>query len=588
MTRLGRDLAPMDCSEADLGLLATGSQQLQQRFLLVVVGEFNSGKSQFVNALLGSPYCKVGVLPTTEHVHILRYGEKEQLVEESDNVRLLALPVPWLKETNVVDTPGTNAVLQEHQEITEHFVPRSDLVLFVTSVERPFSESERLFLQRIRQWKKKVVLVLNKSDTLPIGQLEDVLAFVKTNAKEVLHEEPEIFALSSKQAVEAKVAIRQLRKGYVGAKDTEKDALLAAETALQEQLKKSGFQALEEYITGSLGSMDKIALKINNPLGISENLLEKYSKALKSRKSLLQTDISALTTVEQELMQFKTDMQNDLALQITKLDAIFQNMTLKTDDFLNDNLRLGNIVELLRSDKLKQKYQAEVTSGITNEIEDCIRALIDWIVEKTQRQAQAVSSFLALREKAFSEHHGGALPTNRGLPTDFTTQRRALMQTLSTQARQVYTDKDREEAMTLLASEVRTSLMATVAVEAAGAVGLGALSSAALLDWSGVAGASLVAVSGLYVFPLRRSLLKKEMKGKISDMKLTLNKTVRRHFDRELELALEAIDNNLSPYSRFARVEKGKLDNVEADFKWASQEMKDIKVDLHGLMADRK
>ena len=47
----------------------------------------------------------------------------------------------------IVDTPGTNAVAREHEALTREFVPRSDLVLFVTSADRPFTESERAFLQ---------------------------------------------------------------------------------------------------------------------------------------------------------------------------------------------------------------------------------------------------------------------------------------------------------------------------------------------------------------------------------------------------------------------------------------------------------
>eukprot|EP01052_Picozoa_sp_SAG31_P011982 SAG31_NODE_690_length_12796_cov_4.634559_14_plen_65_part_00 len=56
----------------------------------------------------------------------------------------------------MVDTPGTNAVIQEHTAITDAIIPKCDLLLFCTSVDRPFSESERIFLARIASWKKKV------------------------------------------------------------------------------------------------------------------------------------------------------------------------------------------------------------------------------------------------------------------------------------------------------------------------------------------------------------------------------------------------------------------------------------------------
>ena len=50
---------------------------------------------------------------------------------------------------------------------------RADLVLFVTSVERPFSDSERAFLRSIRDWHKKVLVVLNKWDLLDNDQDQD-------------------------------------------------------------------------------------------------------------------------------------------------------------------------------------------------------------------------------------------------------------------------------------------------------------------------------------------------------------------------------------------------------------------------------
>src|SRR6478736_36667 len=84
-----------------------------------------------------------GVTPTTARVTPVRY-----------------------EDINIVDTPGTNAVIREHEQVTSEFVPRADLVLFVTSADRPFTETERAFLEQIRDWGKKVVVVINKVDIL--------------------------------------------------------------------------------------------------------------------------------------------------------------------------------------------------------------------------------------------------------------------------------------------------------------------------------------------------------------------------------------------------------------------------------------
>jgi hypothetical protein len=87
-------------------------------------------------------------LPTTSRVHRIHHGDQISRTLHEADLEVISAPVEWLRDLNIVDTPGANAVIQRHQEITEDFVPRSDLVLFVTSADRPFSESERLFMGR--------------------------------------------------------------------------------------------------------------------------------------------------------------------------------------------------------------------------------------------------------------------------------------------------------------------------------------------------------------------------------------------------------------------------------------------------------
>ena len=180
-------LARLDAPEDDLDLLKRSLDQLDELFLLVVVGEFNAGKTAFLNALLGKRVLKEGVTPTTSTIHLLSYGEVLHQEPVEHEVLSVHAPVDWLHEINLVDTPGTNAVIQRHQEITEQFVPRSDLVLFVTSADRPFSESERTFLERIREWGKKIVIIVNKIDLVADDEdREQILAFVRENATQLL------------------------------------------------------------------------------------------------------------------------------------------------------------------------------------------------------------------------------------------------------------------------------------------------------------------------------------------------------------------------------------------------------------------
>src|SRR5205814_985028 len=171
LAELRASLIRFGASDENLSPLERSIEQLDELFLLVVVGEFNAGKSAFINALAGKPLMEEGVTPTTARVTPVRY-----------------------EDINIVDTPGTNAVIRQHEQITAEYVPRADLVLFVTSADRPFTETERAFLEQIRDWGKKIVVVINKIDILAgEKELDEVRSYVADNARRLLGVTPEIF-----------------------------------------------------------------------------------------------------------------------------------------------------------------------------------------------------------------------------------------------------------------------------------------------------------------------------------------------------------------------------------------------------------
>ncbi|URE04645.1 Dynamin family [Musa troglodytarum] len=131
----------------DVSLLVDAAARLYEPFLLVIVGEFNSGKSTVINALLGKRYLEEGVVPTTNEITLLLYSDMDsdnhkRCERNPDGQFICYLSSPILKDMNLVDTPGTNVILQRQQRLTEEFVPRADLILFVISADRPLTESE--------------------------------------------------------------------------------------------------------------------------------------------------------------------------------------------------------------------------------------------------------------------------------------------------------------------------------------------------------------------------------------------------------------------------------------------------------------
>jgi small GTP-binding protein len=200
-------LTRLDAPPGEIETLRRSVRQLDELFLLVVIGEFNAGKSAFVNALLGASVLEEGVTPDHPALGVLTWGETVARVPTATGADRVTAPVELLRAIGIVDTPGTNAVQREHEALTREFVPRSDLVLFVTSADRPFTESERAFLESVRDWGKKIVVAINKVDILETeADRARVIAFVTENALKLLGVTPPVFPVSARQAQRAKAA----------------------------------------------------------------------------------------------------------------------------------------------------------------------------------------------------------------------------------------------------------------------------------------------------------------------------------------------------------------------------------------------
>ena len=223
----------------------------------MIAGEFNSGKSSFINALLGERVLAEGVTPTTDRINVLRHGP--EVAEQLREAYLLERthPAEVLRELNIVDTPGTNAIIRRHEELTRDFVPRSDLVLFVTSADRPFTESERGFLEQIREWGKKIVFIVNKIDILTRPEERDeVVAYVRDNADGAAGRGP-----------------RDLRRfGSAGAGGARRRRDRGGRTAGEELWEQSGFGAVEDYLLNTLDQEERVRLKLLNPLNVGLRL----------------------------------------------------------------------------------------------------------------------------------------------------------------------------------------------------------------------------------------------------------------------------------------------------------------------------
>ena len=511
--------------------------QLDELFLLVVVGEFNAGKSAFINALLGSKLLAEGVTPTTTQINLLRYGKDSERALVKENQVVLTLPVDWLADISIVDTPGTNAIIRSHEVITSKFIPRSDLVLFITSADRPFTESERLYLERIRDWGKKIVIAINKIDIFEnAAELQQVVDFVTDNAFALLGLAPQIYPISSRLALKAKQGEMSLWN-------------------------PSRFEVLENYIRKTLDEKSRFQLKLLNPLGVGQHLVDRYHSITTSRLDLLKDDIGMLADVETQLAIYKEDMNRDFNYRMADIENSLYEMEQRGQDFFDSTFRLARVLDLFNKERIRQEFENRVIADAPQKIETKINELIDWLVDADLRQWQAVNEHLAERRRAYQERIIGDLG-----PGNFTVDRERMMDSVGREAQRVVESYDKAEEARAIAAGAQEAVAASAVLEV-GAIGLGALvsvlASTVAADVTGILLATFVAALGLVIIPARRRLAKNEMRKKIALLREQLSNTLRIQFEREIERSLQNIHTAIGPYTRFVRAEQGKLLDVQ-------------------------
>jgi small GTP-binding protein len=543
----------------DAELVRRALTDLEEMFLLVIVGEFNSGKSAFVNALLGADIAEEGVTPTTDRITVLRHADEPVQRSRRDGVFEMGYPNEFLREISIVDTPGTNAIIRHHEELSRGFVPRSDLVLFVTSAERPLTESERGYLELIRDWGKKILLVINKADLLADEEKrEEVRSFVDGGIRSALGLTPPIFFVSSLLARKAKAATN----------DMERDALMQA----------SGFAGLENYVTDLLDEEGRVRLKMESPLGVVEELNRRYRGAVSERLTLLDEDFRTAENVESQLELYREDMDRDFEARMAEIENIVLKMNERGDAWLEENIRFGNVFELFRQEKVSERFEREVVADTEALVDERVDELVDWMVDRNLKQWRTVVDYVNRRRQADYDERligevGDAFEYNRG----------ELLRSVGKNAQDVVQGYDRENESEKLALSLQGAVAQTAAFEV-GAVGIGAvvvaLATTRFVDVTGIIAGAILAGYGLFILPNRRRKAREEFREKTDALRGRLGEVVRRQFETELGRSIERMREAIAPYTRFVRSEHARMTRAGEDLATIDAEADALRAEI--------
>jgi len=517
-------------AHSDQTTLAASIRQLDELFLLVVVGEFNAGKSAFINALVGDRMLPEGVTPTTADLQLLTYGETIAHTVNAEGLRVVAAPVELLRDVHIVDTPGTNAIHREHERLTTEFLPRADLVLFITSADRPFTESERQFLETIRNWGKKIVIVINKVDSLATpDEVDEVVAFVTGAARSLVGTQPVVFPVSARLAQRAK-------RG--------EPALWTA----------SRFEPLEALLRETLESEARFELKISNPLGVARALASRYASIAGERLALLREDLQILHDIERQLVVFHEDVERGFELRISAIDKVLADMEHRGHQYFEDTLRIGRVVDLLNRSRVQQEFTERVVADAPRQIEQRVNDLIDWLVDQDFRHWQAITERLSDRRREHASRIFGAPEVG-----SFHGDRTRLIDSVGREAQRVVETYDKRREAEAIADQARTAV-ATTAAAGGAALGLGTLvtiaASTAAADITGILLASVVLGVGFLIIPARRRRAKQTLEAKVAALRRQLGDALRSEFERANEQSAARLNGAIAPYARFVRAEE--------------------------------
>lgn len=274
----------------------------QSAFCIVLAGEFNAGKSTVLNALLGEKLLDTGSLPTTDRITLLSHTNTadEENTSKSPTVTTYHHDLPLLEDLTLVDTPGTNAVWKDHTATTMRLLPKADLILFCTSADRPFPESERQLLESLTEHRKAVVVVITKMDVLEASggdhgatEKQRVIDFVTQHAGDLLGSvRPVVLPISARNALGAKLMSNDYRQSSLW--------------------ERSNFDQLEHFLRESLTTTTKIKSKLSNPIGLCEGSLQTTLNNIKSQQSELDTDVATLRMIESQMEAWRTQLESEL------------------------------------------------------------------------------------------------------------------------------------------------------------------------------------------------------------------------------------------------------------------------------------
>lgn len=348
--------------------------RIHEPFMFVIAGEVKSGKSSFINALLatGREITKVAPQPMTDTIQQILYGETEETIVVNPHLKKIMLPVEILREIAIVDTPGTNTIVAHHQEITESFIPASDLIVFVFEAKNPYRQSAWEFFDFIHaDWHKKVIFVLQQKDLMNAEDLEVNFNGVREYAEKKGIAEPKVFAVSAKLEQEG-------------------------------ELESSGFLPLRDYIHENITGGQAPYLKLINNVSTSRNIGDRIAKGLADRKTQWEADMAFREDIRQTLQEHEARAFKQVNMLVENLLAGYDRITRAKGEELSEGLSFFSLLRrsftaIFSKRTSVKEWLDELAASLEQELNTELRQKLSGSVEDLAESIQQMAKVVDLK-----------------------------------------------------------------------------------------------------------------------------------------------------------------------------------------------
>lgn len=189
-----------------LNAIQERASQQNANLLIPLVGEFSSGKTTLLNALTDSKKLETATKPTTATIYEIHFGcnkceanvvlsdgqvahfddlggLKNDQLSDAQIVTVFDTSTTVPSSTILVDTPGLSSPVIKHRQVLVDFLPSADAILLVVDINQQVTRSLTDFIDMIKLSKRPVYIVLTKSDTKSVSEIEAAKQYIADNCK---------------------------------------------------------------------------------------------------------------------------------------------------------------------------------------------------------------------------------------------------------------------------------------------------------------------------------------------------------------------------------------------------------------------